>query len=237
MKIFSKLFSKKEKLKSPHISNIRCNYVCEDANLEYSIKSYLNETRTAKDCLQDFIEQMAYTDCLHMKENETIFPLLEDFLENATWKRKWTADCGDYDPQRPEPWLRCIYSVYDNIIMEIEGIERMLGHQNRKITTEAVMKYVENKAITPQVYEHKDQFVSKKEEIKAIIEKETLTPKDALLLIRANWDFLYPHSSSYEAIEYCVAASENHAEPIYFKSAFRDFGYTMGTLYRKAKEK
>lgn len=121
--------------------------------------------------------------------------------------------------------------------MEIERIERMLGHQNRKITTEAVMKYVENKAITPQVYEHKDQFVSKKEEIKAIIEKETLTPKDALLLIKANWDLLYPHSSSYEAIEYCVAASENHAEPIYFKSAFRDFGYTMGTLYRKAKEK
>ena len=237
MSILSIFFPKKEKLKAPRPINIKCNYACEDSNLEWSIKDYLNGNRTAKDCLQDFINTMAYRDCLHMKENETIIPLVEDFLQDATWKTEWTADCGDYNPYRPEPWLRCIYSIYDSMLLDIECSENLLKNLKKDITTEAVMQFINNKSITPEVYESKDKFSEKREEIKVIIETGKFTPKEALLLVKDNWNLLYPYQSTYEAIEYCIAASENHTEPKYFESAFRDFGYQMGTLYRKAKEK
>lgn len=237
MGFLSRLFPRKEKLKTPRPSNIKCNYACEDADLEWSIKDCLNGNRSAQDCLQDFIERMAYRDCLHMKENESIFPMLEDFLENATWKTEWTADCGDYNPHRPEPWLRCIYSIYDSMLLDIECSENLLRDWKKDITTEAVMQVTNSKSITPEIYENRAELTTKRDEIKAIIEAENFTPKEALLLIKDNWNLLYPYQSTYEAIEYCIATSENHTEPKYFDSAFRDFGYQMGALYRKAKEK
>lgn len=237
MSILTKLFPKKEKLKAPRPSNIKCNYACEDADLEWSIKAYLNGTRTAKECLQDFIERMAYRDCLHMKENEAIFPIAEDFLEGATWKTEWTADCGDYNPHRPEPWLRCIYTIYDSMLMDIQCSENLLKDWHKEITTDAVMQVTNSKSITPEVYENREELATKRDEVKAIIDAGNFTPKEALLLVKANWNLLYPYQSTYEAIEYCIASSENHTEPKYFDSAFRDFGYQLGTLYRKAKEK
>lgn len=238
MKILSLLFPKKmEKLKAPRPHTIKNNYSCEYEDLEYCIKAYLNGNMTAEECLERFINTMAYKDCFHIEENAEIFPLLEDFLANATWKTKWTADCGDYDPHRPEPWLRCVYSIYDSMLMDIECSENLLKDWHKEITTDEIMKVTHNKSVTPEIYENKDQLASKKEELKAIIEKGEYTPLEALLLIKENWSLLYPYQSSYEAIEYCVCASENHTEPKYFDSAFRDYGYKMGTLYRKAKEK
>ena len=98
------------------------------------------------------------------------------------------------------------------------------------------MKVVHNKSITPEIYANKGQLLSKRDELKAFIDKGEYTPLEALLLIKANWSLLYPYQSSYEAMEYCVRASKNHTQPKYFYSAFRDYGYKMGTLYRKVSE-
>lgn len=228
---------KKRKLKTPRPHTIRNNYACENIDLELTIKAYLNGTLPAEECLARFITNMAYHDDFHIPENAEIFPLLEDFLQGATWKEKWTADCGDYNPHRPEPWLRCVHSIYSNILTDIKTAEILLEQWNKELTYEELMKVCHNKTITPEMYADKDGIKTKRDELKAIVDKGEFTPLEALLLIKDNWSLLYPYQSSYEAIEYCVAASENHTEPKYFDSAFRDYGYKMGELYRKAKEK
>lgn len=236
MNIFQKFFQKKQHLNTPHSTTIRCNYTCEDADLEWIIKAYLNGTRTAIDCLQDFLNLMAYRDCLHLIENEAIFSLLEDFLEDATWKNEWTEDCGDYNPAHPDSWLRCIYAPYKNMLFDIEAAETLLQYQDKKITTSAIMEIIDNPLITPEIYENKNLLISKRDSIKNIISKEEFSPKEILFLIKDNWNLLYHYRSTYEALEYCIACSENHTIPQYFDCAFRDFGYILGTLYRKAKE-
>lgn len=237
MNILSLFLTKKEKAKVVRTNAVKYNYACEDANLEWNIRAYLNNLISVKECFQSFIEYMAYIDYLHVPENEAIFPLLEDFLEDATWKNKWTADCGDYRPDQPKRWLDCIYSVYDYMLLDITCAENFLKEWNKDITTEAVMKVIQNRSVTPEIYENKDLLTFKKDELKTIINEGKLTPKEALLLIKDNWSVLYPYQSSYEAIEYCVAASEKHTDCKYFQSAFRNYGYKMGSIYRKAKEK
>ncbi len=228
---------KKRKLKTPEPFSIRNNYECENIDLELTIKAYHNGTFPAEECLARFIENMAYHDDFRISENAEIFPLLEDFLQVATWKKEWSADCGDYNPQRPEPWLRCVHSIYSNILRDIETAEILLDKWNKELTYDEIIKVCHNKTITPEMYANKDGIKAKRDELKAIIEKGDFTPLEALLLIKDNWSHLYPYQSSYEAIEYCLMASENYTELKYFASAFRDFGYKMGELYKKAKEK
>ena len=236
MKLLSVLF-KKDSLKKPEPVVIKSNYACEDSELEWQIKTYLSRECSELDCLQGILEYMAYIDCLRMEENKEIFEILEDFLESATWKTEWTMDCGDYNPSRPEPWLRCVYSIYDNILHDISIAETLLVRSDKEITTEEVIGLIHNKSVTPEVYENRAKFKAKGKEIQSIICGGNFTPKEALLLIEESWELLYPYQSTYEAIEYCILASENHTVHKYFDSAFRDFGYKMGTLYRQAKEK
>lgn len=237
MKIFLNLLSKKKNFKTPRPSTIKCNYTCEDTSLELIIKSYLTDTRTAKDCLCRFIRRMAYRDCLRLKENEIIFPLMEDFLNEATWKSKHTLDCGDYDPLRPEPWFRFIYSIYDNMLFDIYASEELLKIWKQKITPESIMQVIQNPSITPEIYKNKDLLLLKKEELETIINRNSFSPKEILLIIKENWNVLYHYQSTYEALEYCILCSENHTTPMYFDSAFRDLGYKLGKLYKEANEK
>ena len=231
------LSNKKDTLKNPKPYTVKSNYACEDSALEWQIKTYLSRERSAIDCLQGIIEHMAYRDCLHMEENKEIFGILEDFLESATWKTEWTMGCGDYNPNSPEPWLRCVYSIYDNILRDISIAETLLKDLKKEVTTEEVMNVIHNKSVTPEIYQNKATLEAKGKEIQSIICGGEFTPKEALLLIKESWELLYLYQSTYEAIEYCIAASENHTVHKYFDSAFRDFGYKMGVLYRKAKEK
>lgn len=238
MKIFSLLFpKKKQKLKVPRPYTIKNNYACENIDLELNIKAYLNGTISAEECFERIIELMAYRDCFHVEENAIIFPLLKDLVEKATWKEEWTADCGDYNPKRPEPWLRCIYSIYGSMLFDIECSENLLRDWGKEITTETFMEVNRNKSITASVYAQKDQFEAKKNELKSIIEKGDYTPLDALKMIEENWSVLYPYQSTYEAMEYCVQASTNHTDKKYYGAELRNLGYELGTLYRKAIEK
>ncbi len=236
---FLSMFRPKQELRKPTISNIKNNFACEDSTLEWHIKAFLNNEENAKDCLQVFIENMAYDDRKRIKENDIIFELLEDFLQNATWKTEWTMDCGDYNPARPEPWLRCIHSIYGNKLFYIKNAEQLLTDSNKEITAENVEKATSHWGIpvTAEEYTHKDDIASKEKSLREKIESGNFTPKEALLMVKDNWELLYPYQSTYEAIEYCVAASENHTTPKYFYSAFRDFGHKMGKHYYNAIEK
>lgn len=237
--IRSMFFPQKRVLRKPRPGTIKNNYSCADGTLEWHIKNYLNKQMTAGDCLQGFIEHMAYDDALHIKENEEIFPMVEDLLEGATWKTEWDYGCENYNPSRPEPWLRCVHSIYGNKLYYIREAERLLEDSGKEITAKNIAETTAHwgTSISEEDYLSRDSLQTKAEYLRKKINSGDFTPKEALIMIKDNWELLYPYQSSYEAIEYCVAASENHAKPKYFDSAFRDFGYKMGELYRQAKEK
>ncbi len=236
---FLSMFRPKQKLRKPTTSNIKNNFACEDATLEWHIKAFLNKEITAKKCLQAFIEYMAYDDDRRIKENEIIFDMLEDFLQEATWKTEWTMDCGDYNPARPQRWLDCIHEIYGNKLFYIKNAEQFLTDFNKEITAENIEEATAQwgNPISAEEYLHKEEIAEKADTLREKVESGNYTPKEALLMVKDNWNLLYPYQSTYEAIEYCVAASENHTTPKYFYSAFRDFGHKMGSLYQKAKEK
>lgn len=236
MNFLSFFFPQKNTDKSP-ITHKKVNYVCEDSELEWNIKAYLNRDLSAKECIQNFLEFIAYNNYLHLIENQEIFEIIEDFLRNATWKTEWTIDCGDFNPQRPEPWLSCVYNVYTNLLFDINVSETLLKNMGKEITTAEVMKVIQNKTITLELYENKSTLKDKETKFKAIICSGNFTPLEAFLLIKENWNLLYPYQSTYEALIYIVTTSENHTVHKYFDSAFRDYGYKMGIIYKKAKEK
>lgn len=238
-KIISMFSPKKQKLHKPRVGTIKTNYACDDSNLEMHIKAYLSRESTAKECLQAFIELMAYDDKKHLKENVIIFDMLEDFLQSSTWKTEWTMDCGDYNPARPEPWLRCIHDIYGTKLHYMKEAEEILQDSGKDVTAENIAATTAHWGITvsEEEYLHKDEITLKESHLRTTIESGNFTPIEALHMLKDNWDLLYPYQSTYEAIEYCVAASENHSTPKYFDAAFRDFGHKMGSLYQKAKEK
>lgn len=237
--LISMLQPRKKALRKPSASQIRNNYACSDVALEREIKAFLNHEIDARDCLQTFIEHIAYDEDRRIKENEIILDLLEDFLQDATWKTEWTMDCGDYDPTRPEPWLRCVYMAYSNKLYYVRAAEENLANEGKEITAENIAKATSNWEIslTEEDYLNIAELKAKENFLREKICSGDFTPKEALLLVKDNWDLLYTYQSTYEAMEYCIAASENYATPKYFYSAFRDFGYKMGELYRQAKEK
>lgn len=237
--LISMLQPKKKALRKPPVSNIKTNFACSDATLEWHIKAFLSNESSARDCLQAFLEHMAYDSHLRIKENEVIFDMLEDFLQDATWKTEWTMDCGDYDPARPEPWLRCVYEIYSNKLYYLRNAERNLENEGKEISAKNVALATSQWGIpvTEEEYLHKEELEAKEAQLREKICSGNFSPKEGLLLVKDNWDLLYTYQSTYEAMEYCVAASENHTTPKYFYSAFRDFGYKMGELYRQAKEK
>ena len=89
----------------------------------------------------------------------------------------------------------------------------------------------------PHHPEYRLNFLSNDEAFHAKIAVRDYSPKEALLMIRERWDRIYHKQATYEAIEYCIAASENHSNLKYFGAAFRDYGRKMGSLYRELKEK
>lgn len=237
MSFLSTLLSpKKGNLRNPKPYTLKNNYTCEDSRLEWNIKAYLNREISTKDCLQNLIEYIAYRDCLHMFENQELFCILEDFLDVATWKTNQTLDCGDYNPTNPEPWLCCIYGIYSCMLTDINNAETSLKNLGKEINMEEVMNYIHNESVTPEIYKNRVALETKEAELRSIICGGNFTPKEILLLIKDNWELLYPHRSIYEAIEYCIVASENHTIHKYFDSAFRDYGYKLGPLYRQANE-
>ncbi len=237
---FKNLFrSKKNVIHQPRVSEFKLNYACDDPSLEWHVKAYLSRNISAKKCLQSFIENMAYDENKRIKDNEIIFDILDDFLKNATWKTEWTIDCGDYNPSRPEPWLRCIYSIYSEKIFFMKEAEEFLKENGKDITSKNIAAATVHwgMSVSEEEYLHKEDFVQKENQLRTIIESGDFTPYQALKMIKENWDYLYRYQSTYEAIEYCIAASENHTTSKYFDAAFRDLGHKLGTLYFKAKEK
>lgn len=237
--LISMLQPKNKALRKPSASKIKNNYACSDAALEREIKAFLNHEIDARDCLQTFIEHMAYDEDRRIKENEIIFDMLEDFLQDAKWKKEWTIDCGDYNPARPEPWLRIVYETYSNKLFYLRNAESNLENEGKEVSAKNVAESTSHWGIpvTEAEYLHKEELEAKEAQLREKICSGNFTPLEALLIVKENWDLLYTYQATYEALEYCIAASKDHATPEYFYSAFRDFGYKMGELYRKAKEK
>ena len=77
-KLISMLQPKKKALRKPSVSNIKTNFACSDATLEWHIKAFLSNESTAKDCLQALLEHMAYDHDRRIKENEIIFDMLRN---------------------------------------------------------------------------------------------------------------------------------------------------------------
>lgn len=235
MKFFSKFNKKNLQKTNTSISD----YSCDFEDLSWPIRSYLNQDITIEDCLESIIETMAYLDYLRIKENKEIFPILEDLIAKSDWKSEWTEDCGDYDPDRSDLWLDCLYRCYDSKLRNFEASENTLKLMRKEITTENVleMSKYHDSAITKEMYEKKDSLIKKRDHLKNIVESKVLSPAEALNLIKENWNFLYNWQSAYEAIEFCIIASTNHTTMRYFDVALRNIGYTLGPLFKKAKEK
>ncbi len=236
---FISMLFPKQKPNKRTVNNIKNNFTCKDVTLERYIKAFLNKEIDAKECLQAFIEYMAYDNDKHIKENKIIFEMLEDFLQDATWKTEWTIDCGDYNPTRPETWLRCIYSIYGDKLHYIKHAEQFLTDLNKEITADNVEETTSHWSmpVTAEEYLHKEELSKKEKNLREKIESGKFTPKEVILMVKDNWEVLYHYSTAYETIEYCIAASEHHITPEYFSSAFRDFGRKMGEIYCKVKER
>lgn len=215
----------------------KTNYTCEDENLAWNIVPYLNDEITAKKCVQGILYYMAYHPHRQIKENCEIFEPLEGLLETATWKTEYDASCGDYNPHRPEPWLRCIHSIFGNMLFYMDEAERQLSEEGAEITPENIAEragtYINY--IDVEICRNRKEIETKEAQLKSQINSGDFTPKEALMMVKDNWQYLYPYQSTYEAIEYCVAASENHAKPKYLDAALRDLGQNLSAIYQNEK--
>nr|WP_295266669.1 hypothetical protein [uncultured Blautia sp.] len=228
---------KKKALAQPKPYNIYSNYSCPSPELTRIITAYLNQSADATRSLQRIIETMAYNDPYRIPENSEIFPILEDLLQTAVWKSEWTADCGDYNPQRPDTWISCIYRVYDNKLRSIQCAEDVLRMEHNNLTPEAISDATYERDITPEMVAKKEDLQEKRDTIKATIDSGIYTPLDVLHLIEDSWYLLYPYQTSYEAIEYCIAASTQHTTLPYYSASLRDIGNHLGARYDERKKK
>ena len=149
--------------------------ICSDSTLNNLAMYYKNGQLSAERCLQGILQHMAYNNNLRIEENNIILNILASFLVEATWKKHIDWDCGDYDPNNPEPWLSVLYttSIYND--------ETTNSHLN-----------------------------TLKKIVLSEIKDGTLTPVKIVDYIKYDWYFLCKYQYTYEALEYCIAASENH---------------------------
>ena len=108
--------------------------------------------------------------------------------------------------------------------------------EHTELTPEAVSEATFERDVTPEMVRKKDALREKRNAIKATIDSGIYTPLDVLHLIEDSWYLLYPYQTSYEAIEYCIAASTQHTTLPYYSASLRDIGNHLGALYERKKK-
>lgn len=158
-------------------------------------------------------------------------------LSEATWKAERDIACGDYDPERPEIWLSCVYAIYEQKTSYLEGAEQLLKDADEDITSEKVCEMTSTWEIpiTDEDYRQQEAIREKGVSLREKIYSHTYSPREALDMIADERNLLYKNEMAYEAIEYCILASENHKYFEYFEAEFKNIGHSLGNLFVNLK--
>ena len=230
---FFKLFSEKEKKK---LTCSAINYHCDYEPFEGILNSYFAGRTTLTRCIRGILHHVEITDELHIKENNTLFPLLEDMLQDAEWKTQHDASCGDFDPTNPEWRLSAIPGAYNDAYERISHEEEILTKSSRAADAEAIIKELCRENITADMVINRNILLEKEAELKAIVKNGNLTPYEALLLVKENWHMMYLNRDAYIAIDYILTCSQNVTNPPYADAEIRNIGNTLGTKFQNLRE-
>ncbi len=213
------------------------NYDTGHDYINNNVRYYLAHYDDEENCICSFLHMMQARPQYQILENNSIIPIIKDYIQNATWKTKRDITCGNYNPFEPDRWLEVIYIRYDLMFRAIQNAENMI-RTLPIMKDQSVLEIVKNAdpEITQDVIDIKDQLPALANDMQAKVEAAD-TPFDIVNLIEKSWNYTYNTMAIYNALEYCIMASENHEVHPNFSASIRNLGYTLAPLYNAIDEK
>lgn len=204
-------------------------YAGADANYNFQIRCLYNGEKTLQDVLQSFTEIQAYNEQYIKKGNVKFVKIVRTAIGSSEWIPRGEYR-GDYHVDNRIHHVDNLAEIFNVIARELEARVKVLEqpifkHSDIKPWTLEVQdnRYEEiltNEAnYSPAIIE---QFKHKANYFLSAIEENTY-PGQILDLIIANWDYFWNFTSTYEAVEYCIALSAKVTDKPLIRKSLREF--------------
>ncbi len=207
----------------------------EDEKYQFYLKSLYNGDIDLRETLSRMIRLQAYNDNYMRKDNIELVKVIRD----ATGTSQWYKDgryAGDYALERREYYIDCMSEIYGAIARMIErniNLSESKGFEEYKDTPWRIPSQDLRYKKTLQDKNNYSRtviqlFLQREADFKSEVEAST-RPGQILDLLLNGWEYFWNFKTTYEAIEFCLALTENISDNALIRKRVREFSrnYSM----------
>lgn len=195
-----------------------------DEDFQLILNDLYHGVKSFRQSLFSILSIIAYNDKRHLIENIQLVKTIKQAVTGNDWKLARDSECGDYDPKCKNVWLNCIFSIYDNILNQINLRDEIAKNNTPFNNTNPWEIEIPNAIpITKDIYFQKNNISVKRESLKRQLNDPDVTPEIVVSLIGENFEYLYNYKSTYEALQFCILCCDEIADNPANRKSLRDF--------------